>query len=438
METQTMKNSTSATTGNRLCDRIIDSRKQAASFQQKSADEWRQWWMKQYSYELAKQNGLSEKQQQMYWAIVNRYLMENSGNPRAIRHNRVAEFISNEPDRRSSPLLLFYANTVPSPTHVELIKRIKQQNGSTKTATVEQPTNNAVKTVEPSPCNQSSGVHYTLLLESMRKELLVRNYSRRTIRNYMRVVSDFLRWLGSSPTPEDAPRIMQYNIYLKEQSGFAPRTVNLYSSAISFFYRHVVKTSNITENVPRMKIGKPLPKVYSEKQIRQLITVTNNPKHRLILMLAYGGGMRLEEIRLLRQQNIDFDKNCIRICKGKGRKDRIIMLDEGIKKSLEVYFSEKPGINHIFINEISGKILSRRTIQEIFEHSRKKAGLPKIGGIHTLRHSFATHLMERGIDTRCVQELLGHAHIKTTEIYTHVSTAMVRNIKSPLSYLNIS
>ena len=114
------------------------------------------------------------------------------------------------------------------------------------------------------------------------------------------------------------------------------------------------------------------------------------------------------------------------------------MLDEGIKKSLEVYFSEKPGINHIFINEISGKILSRRTIQEIFEHSRKKAGLPKIGGIHTLRHSFATHLMERGIDTRCVQELLGHAHIKTTEIYTHVSTAMVRNIKSPLSYLNIS
>ena len=187
-----------------------------------------------------------------------------------------------------------------------------------------------------------------------------------------------------------------------------------------------------------MKIGKPLPKVYSEQQIQKMIKATKNPKHRLILMLAYGGGMRLEEIRLLRRQNIDFDKNCIRIRKGKGRKDRIIMLDEGIKKVLKTYISSETIADYLFINNSNGEILNSRTIQLIFDHACRRAGVPKIGGIHTLRHSFATHLMERGIDTRCVQELLGHANIKTTEIYTHVSTAMLRNIKSPLSYLDIS
>ena len=114
------------------------------------------------------------------------------------------------------------------------------------------------------------------------------------------------------------------------------------------------------------------------------------------------------------------------------------MLDEGIKKVLQSYIAEKPTMDYLFINDSAETLLTSRTISKIFDHACKRAGVPKIGGIHTLRHSFATHLMERGIDTRCVQELLGHANIKTTEIYTHVSTAMVRNIKSPLSYLDIS
>jgi integrase/recombinase XerD len=157
-----------------------------------------------------------------------------------------------------------------------------------------------------------------------------------------------------------------------------------------------------------------------------------------VLMLAYGAGLRLEEIRLLRCCHIDFDKECIRICKGKGRKDRIVMLDEGIKKMVMPYIAENPEIDYLFVNDTSNKILSSRTIEKIFDHACRRSGVPKVAGIHSLRHSFATHLMERGTDTRCVQELLGHASIKTTEIYTHVSTGMLKKIKSPISYIKIT
>jgi site-specific recombinase XerD len=231
---------------------------------------------------------------------------------------------------------------------------------------------------------------------------------------------------------------MQYNINLKERLKFSPRTVNLHIAAIGFFYRTVIKNTSIVDSVPRMKTGKPLPKVYSEQQIEKMISVIENTKHRLVIMLAYGGGLRLEEVRTLRASNIDFDKDCIRIVKGKGRKDRIIMLDTAIGKTLRHYFSEHPGIDYIFVNESTGELLTRRTISKIFDNACEKAGLPKIGGIHTLRHSFATHLIEHGTDSRCVQELLGHANLKTTEIYTHVSTALIRRIKSPIAYIDLS
>ena len=415
---------------NRICDSF--KRNMMSLPQTKNSTQWCETWMKRFSFRLTEASHLTNEQRHMYWAIVNKYISDYPLHPLNIPVKKALAFIMREPTRRKAPLVLFYTRVVRSPGHVEAILN----TGSGNTSPV----------LPPSPCQTSAPPRNTgpkplatpqtdFFIDALRSELQVRNYSRKTVRNYCRIIINFLRWLGSPPTPEDSSRIMQYNIYLKEQSGYAARTVNLYSAAISFFYRHVVKTVNITENVPRMKIGKPHPKVYSEQQIQRLIEVTTNPKHRLVLLLAYGCGMRLEEIHLLRRQQIDFDKNCIRIRKGKGRKDRIVMLDDRIKKLIVHYISDKPEIDHLFINESSNRVLSRRTIQEIFEHARKKAGLPKMGGIHILRHSFATHLMERGVDTRCVQELLGHANIKTTEIYTHVSTSMVSKIKSPVSYL---
>ncbi|MBN1575507.1 MAG: tyrosine-type recombinase/integrase [Chitinispirillaceae bacterium] len=370
------------TTGNRFYDTITAAGRQHSPTNPKSPEEWRKWWMKRYSFDLHTEKQLSFGQRRMYWAIVNRYLADNPGNPRAIPVERAIEFIISEPQRHSPALILFYRITAPSPKHIEAIKGISPAGNAQKAVTPTRSTGSPGKNVEPDQTPSFS--RFKPLLEDLRKELSVRNYSRRTIRNYLRVVTVFLRWLGTSPTKEDAPRIMQYNLYLKEQSGFAPRTINLYSSAIGFFYRTVIKTDNITESVPRMKIGKPLPKVYSEQQIEKLIAATTNPKHRLVIMLAYGGGLRLEEIRLLRSRNFDFDKDCIRISKGKGRKDRVIMLDRGIKKVLQAYISGNPEMNYLFINDSSGKLLTRRTISKIFDNACKRSGAPKIGGIHTL------------------------------------------------------
>lgn len=275
------------------------------------------------------------------------------------------------------------------------------------------------------------------LVKKLCIELKVRNYSRKTIRNYHNAVVPYLRWLNCIPTTYDTDVLMQYSLYLKEQCNYAPRTVNMYLSSISFFYRVVIKCNAASDTIPRMKPGKSLPKVYSEQQIQRLISAVINRKHRLVLLLAYGGGLRLDEVRTLRKKHFDFDKDCIRIEKGKGCKDRIVMLDPTIKKELTDYFTDDPAIDYLFTNHLSGELLSHRTIAKIFENACYKSRVPKIGGIHTLRHSFATHLLEHGTDTRCVQELLGHASLKTTEIYTHVSTSLIRKIKSPIAFIDL-
>ncbi len=186
-----------------------------------------------------------------------------------------------------------------------------------------------------------------------------------------------------------------------------------------------------------MKTGRALPKVYSEVQIEKILRAPTNLKHRHILMLVYGCGLRLEEIRMLHSDDFDFTKNLLRLRKGKGQKDRIVMLDPKIKEALHIFLKNKPD-GRIFTRDGSNGLLDRRTISKIFDNACAKAGVLKLGGIHTLRHSFATHLLEQGTDLRYIQEILGHANSKTTEIYTHVSARVIGNIKSPISNLNVN
>jgi integrase/recombinase XerD len=186
-----------------------------------------------------------------------------------------------------------------------------------------------------------------------------------------------------------------------------------------------------------MKTGRQLPKVYSEQQVEQIIKAPASLKHRLVLMLAYGCGLRLEEVRTVRSGDFDFDKILLRLRCGKGRKDRIVMLDPVIAETAQGFLKHRT-VGHLFTRDGSSEPLDRRTISKIFDNACAKAGVPKLGGIHTLRHSFATHLLEHGTDLRYIQELLGHASSKTTEIYTHVSARVIGNIKSPISNLKLN
>jgi site-specific recombinase XerD len=186
-----------------------------------------------------------------------------------------------------------------------------------------------------------------------------------------------------------------------------------------------------------MKTGGTLPKVYSQQQVQKLISAVGNAKHQLVLILAYGCGLRLEEIRTLNYTDFDFDKSLLRLKQGKDSKDRVIMLDPVIQQCVENYCISTKIKGNIFTNDSSGELLSRRTLSKIFDNACIKAGVIKLGGIHTLRLCFATHLLEQGTDLRYIQKLLGHSSSKTTEIYTHVSAKSISKIRSPIAQLDV-
>lgn len=236
-----------------------------------------------------------------------------------------------------------------------------------------------------------------------------------------------------SRTAEDTNNnhIRNYLIHLKIKKGYSSRTVNLHRAAIVDFYKNVIKRNISLTEIPNMRNSKNLPNVYSKNEIEKIIGSLENEKHKLLLSICYGCGLRVSEIVRLEYNDIDFDRHLIRIIQGKGRKDRIVMLgtnlSEAIKRSKinndkKFIFPGQNGVCHI----------SKRTASKIYEQAYARGKIIKKGGIHTLRHSFATHLLENGTDLRFIQELLGHASSKTTEIYTHVSNKSISKIVSPI------
>jgi len=185
----------------------------------------------------------------------------------------------------------------------------------------------------------------------------------------------------------------------------------------------------VLDNLPNIKREKKLPVILSKEEIERLISSTKNMNHRLIIQIGYSAGLRISEIINLKWQDIDFDRNLIHLKRAKGKKDRIVMLSLKVKESLMNLTPNKEG--YVFLTNRDGKYI-QRTIQKIIENAAIKAGIRKSISPHTLRHSFATHLLENGTDIRYIRDLLGHSDISTTLIYTKVSNKNIRNIKSPL------
>jgi integrase/recombinase XerD len=282
------------------------------------------------------------------------------------------------------------------------------------------------------------GVHFNkeLLIKRLTDELDVRNYSKRTVCTYTEAVRRYFDSLKKSPGNDDGQAIKTHLLSLKYSNGYAARTVNLAAAAISFFYREIIRESTPVDSLPRMKPGKSLPKVYSAEELERMIGVLENEKHRLVLFMAYGCGLRLSEIQNLKPKDIDWDRGVIRI-KGKGAKDRQVMLDPCIAVFLKNYLSKRPNLVYLFEGQTAGSPYPKRTIEKIYDNACRAAGIARKGGIHSLRHTFATHLLEQGTGLRQIQELLGHSSIKTTEIYTHVSNKEISKIRSPLASLRI-
>ena len=264
------------------------------------------------------------------------------------------------------------------------------------------------------------------LLLKLRRELEIRNFSRKTISGYLYSVERFLDYSKNKGLNQNTVKDYVINNLKKKN----PSSVSKDLFAIKFFFSNVLK-ENL--NLPNPKRNKTLPEILTIEEIKRLIESTSNIKHKLIIKLLYGCGLRVSEIVNLKKEDVNFIEDIIHIKLAKGKKDRFVKVPNSIKKDLE-NFSEISSEKYLFESNRGGK-LTKDTIQKIVKNSAKKSEIKKRVYPHLLRHSFATHLLEQGTDLRIIQKLLGHSDIKTTQIYTQISQASIKNIKSPLDNL---
>ncbi|MBN1523538.1 MAG: tyrosine-type recombinase/integrase [Spirochaetales bacterium] len=267
--------------------------------------------------------------------------------------------------------------------------------------------------------------------------LNLKRYSRNTIRTYKKQFISFLRYYsGTAPNDICEEQIRQYLLYLVNEKKVSQSYQNLAINAIKFYYEQVLGRPTKTYYLQRPKRENKLPSVLSEEDVTRLLKTINNLKHRCIIYLAYSSGLRLSEIVNLRISDIDLNRKLILVKAGKGKKDRISLLSETLVKYLVEYHEKYRPRVWLFEGQDGGKY-SKRSVQMIFHKALAKSKISMKASMHTLRHSFATHLLERGTDIRYIQELLGHSNLKTTVIYTHVSKNTVDKIKSPLDNLDL-
>lgn len=267
------------------------------------------------------------------------------------------------------------------------------------------------------------------ILQKIERELKLRSYSPKTIKAYVFCIKEYLIYKGVDFDKLNEESIKNYLLKLQE-SGKSPQTINLHLNSIKYFYRNVFENHQKV-NIKFAKRSQKLPVVLSRIEIEQIISSISNNKHKLIISLSYGSGLRISEVQNLKVCDVNIDELTIHVKEAKGKKDRITVLPQKLVNDLRKLTVLKNVSDFVFESERGGK-LSTRTLQKIFENALKESGIKKPATFHSLRHSFATHLLENGIDVRYVQELLGHVNIRTTQIYTHVTNPKLKNIKSPL------
>ena len=277
-------------------------------------------------------------------------------------------------------------------------------------------------------------VPMTALRERMREDLQIRNYAETTQKTYLDAVARFARHFWKSPADLGPEHLRSYLLYLtRHKSKASARNA---SAALRFLYNHTLDKDWKILRDPFPKCERKLPVVLSLGEVARFFDALTHAKYRAILMTVYGGGLRSSEVVNLKVQDIDSARMQIRIRQSKGKKERRVMLAPTLLTCLREYWRvEKPGHDWLFPGEPSSKAISTRAVRLRVKRAAKEAGITKAMSIHTLRHSFATHLLESGADIRLVQVLLGHRSLQTTALYTHVSQARINATPSPLEWL---
>jgi len=263
-----------------------------------------------------------------------------------------------------------------------------------------------------------------------------KRYSHHTIRNYSSHLASFLDFADKTADDVTEEDISDYMLHCSNTDEYSTAYQRLAIHAIRYYFKHFRGQIIESDTLPWPKGEKKLPVVFSTEEVTALLSTIRNLKHRCILWLIYSAGLRISEAIFLQITDIDFDRMQIHIRKGKGKKDRYTILSQRTAKLLKEYLAEYKPVQWLFMGQKGGRY-TVKSIQMIFHGAMERAGIKKHATVHTLRHSFATHLLENGVDLRYIQELLGHTNPKTTEIYTHVSRTSLQKIKSPLDMLQI-
>ncbi len=253
-------------------------------------------------------------------------------------------------------------------------------------------------------------------IKKLIEEIELRKYSKETEKSYTATVKEFI---NSKKTPKD---------FLLLYSNKSNATMRNIYFALKFFYENVLG-EKFCEKIPLAKKASKLPEVLSREDVKKMLDVIQNSKHKLIFGLLYYSGLRLNEARKLKWEDLDFERKTIHLKNTKGNKDRIVFLHEKLIVLLDEIGRKKEG--SVLMSE-RGNLYNERTIQEIIKVTAKKAGINKRVHPHTLRHSFATHLLEAGCDIRYIQQLLGHKDLQTTQIYTHVANKDINRLANLL------
>lgn len=269
------------------------------------------------------------------------------------------------------------------------------------------------------------------LLDPCRERLLLEGYAPRTRKSYLGHIRRFLTRTALRP---EAVRRDDVRGYLRSQleRGIGRSTHTQIASALKFLFTHVLEQPWVVDDLPRPRRERKLPTVLSRDEVEGLVAVVENPKHRAILLLMYSAGLRVGEAVRLRRLDLDRERGMIHVRGGKGRKDRVTLLSERALTAVDEHLrSEWPG-PWLFSGGRPGRHLTARSVQKVVSRAANEAGIRKKVTTHSLRHSFATHLLEAGTDLRYIQALLGHTSPTTTQIYTHVSRTALGRIISPL------
>jgi site-specific recombinase XerD len=272
----------------------------------------------------------------------------------------------------------------------------------------------------------------TELREKMIRKMELRNLSKNTQRSYLAAVSGLAKYFRQPPDKVSKEMIEDFLLYLKQEKGNSPNSIGSVITGLRFFYTHLVGEEQLSPECTFSKVPRKLPTVLSQEEIWQIINAPENMKHRLILMATYSAGLRASEVIALRAEHIDSKRMLIKVENGKGGKDRYTPLSEKFLKELRHYYKTYRPKDWLFPSSQKDTPLSYESVRAIYEKAREKAGVNKGAGLHTLRHSFATHLLEAGHDIRKIQVLMGHRKLSTTIIYLHVSRRTLSKIKSPL------